>query len=246
MLDAVTGLSIGPPLEHDGSIACAEFSFDGKFLAVASPFRDVRNGGYPQYNTRLWHLPALMNDDFPRIKVWLETTTGLTVDDEGNVTPLGVEAWQERRERLRQLGGPPPTDSGWLFDPIIYGLDPTARARAWRERKCWVEAEAAFAEVIRARPLRATTWTERAHFCAARSEPEKAGADFAQALFLGNRPVSPGFSIMEDREPMLIADLVADAKILDRVLTLLPADATAISIEHPVPPSEPPCQGGSI
>jgi len=168
---------------------------------------------------RLWHLPARVDDDFPRIKLWVETVTGLAVDDEGNISALETEAWQERRERLRQLGGSPKTDSGWLFDPILYGPDPTARARAWMERKCWVEAEAAFAAVIHARPLTSSVWIKRAQFYVMRSQPEKAADDFLKALSL------------RDRDTDLLADIVASDKVLDRVVTLLPGGAAALSIE---------------
>ena len=87
-----------------------------------------------QSTTRLWHLPSLLDDDLPRITVWVETITGLAVSDEGRIYGLDAAAWRERRERLRTLGGPPKADSGWLFDPALYGTDPTGRARAWIER----------------------------------------------------------------------------------------------------------------
>ncbi len=167
---------------------------------------------------QLWRLPSLVDDDLPRIKVWVETMTGLGVDDKGNINALETEVWQERGERLRQLGGPPKTDSGWLFDSILYGPDPTARARAWMERKCWDEAEAAFSDVIRARPLRASAWTERGRFYIERSETEKAAADFVQALALG------------DLDSKLQADIVASDTAFDRVLALLPAIATKRSV----------------
>ncbi len=235
--DAATGQPIGPPLlQHQEKLIAAAYSPDGITIATESVSAAEMGSGFGDPSTaRLWHLPAPMDDDFPRIKVWVETTTGLVVDDEGKITTLGTEAWQVRSEQLRQLGGPPKSDSRWLFDPILYGPDPTARARAWVERKCWVEAEAAFAEVIRARPLRAAVWAERGRFYAMRLEPAKAAADFARALVLGDRPSwalrSMMHSVTEGRDPILLADLVADAKILDRVLTLLPADLAALSVE---------------
>ena len=143
--------------------------------------------------------------------------TGLAVDDDGNISALETEGWLERRERLRQFGGPPEADSGWLFDPILYGPDPTACARAWIERRCWVEAEAAFAEVLRVRPLRPADWMERGRFYAMRSEPAKAAADFVQALSLG------------DRDPRLPADIVSTDNMLGIALTLLPPEAAGLS-----------------
>ena len=118
-------------------------------------------------------LPALINDDIDYIKVWVEAMTGLAVDDEGSIYAIEAGDWQEKHERLRQLGGPPKTEFGWLLDPILYGPDPAARARAWTERNRWADAEAAYTEVVRARPLRSTAWLERGRFYSTRSEPRE-------------------------------------------------------------------------
>jgi WD40 repeat protein/tetratricopeptide (TPR) repeat protein len=218
--DALTGQPIGPALLHQGHVSAVAYSPDGKTIATASnKAKNEWSVSSSQSTARLWHLPTLVDDDFPRIAVWVETITGLAVNDEGDIIALEAEAWQERCVRLRQLGGPPKTDFAWLRDPISYGPDPTARARAWIERKCMVKAESAFAEVIRARPLRASAWTERGRFHAMRSEPEKAAADFARALTLGYR----------DQE--LLAEILACEKALDRVVTLLTGEATALSVE---------------
>ncbi len=217
--DAATGQPIGPPLEHGRWVNSEVFSPDGKSIVTESYDAFPKGLSNMQSTAQLRHLPALVDDDLPRIKTWVETITGEAVDDEGSIHAVETAAWQERRVRLRQLGGPPKTDSRWLFDPILYGPDPTARARAWSERKCWAEAEAAFTEVIRARPFRAMAWVERGRFYAVRSEPEKAAADFAQALELG------------DRDPKLLSDIVASSTVFDRTLALLPRDATLLSIE---------------
>ena len=49
-----------------------------------------------------------------------------------------------------------------------------------------------------------------------RSQPEKASADFCKALALG------------DRDPRLLADVVASGEVLDRVLPLLPVNETTL------------------
>ncbi len=171
---------------------------------------------YAQSTARLWHLPSLLDDDLPRITVWVETITGLAVSDEGRIYGLDAAAWLERRERLDTLGGPPKADSGWLLDPVLYGTDPTARARAWIERRRWPEAEAALTDAVRARPLRRSVWIERGRFYVLRSEPEKAATDFAKALALG------------DRGPRLLADIAANGELLDRVLQLLRDQETTL------------------
>jgi hypothetical protein len=52
----------------------------------------------------------------------------------------------------------------WSLDPILLGTDPAARARASIQRGGLDEAAAAFDEALRARPLYAPLWAERARF----------------------------------------------------------------------------------
>ena len=203
--DVATLQPIGPDLRHDGSLDHVDYSPDGRSI-VMSP-------------GRLWRLPALVGGDLDYIKLWVETMTGMEVEDGGNIKGLEASVWQERHDRLRELGGPPKMDPGWLVDPILFGADPTASARAWMERKRWAEAEAAFTEVIRARPLRSTGWLEHGRFYVMRSEPEKALADFVQALVLGSR------------DPKLVSDIIASDERFDRALGLLPRDSNVLSVE---------------
>ena len=128
--DAATGQPIGPPLEREGLVRYGEFSPDGKTIAaVSNNGANRRNLRGAQSTTRLWHLPTLVDDDLSRVKIWVETMTGLAVDNEGNINALESAAWHERGSRLRELGGPLKTDSGWLFDPVLYGPDPAAHLR---------------------------------------------------------------------------------------------------------------------
>jgi WD40 repeat protein/tetratricopeptide (TPR) repeat protein len=217
--DVGTGQPIGPPLKHEGPISSLAISPDGTTIATASTPYSYPGGGHrPQSTARLWHLPPIVDDDLSRIKLWVETMTGLAVDAKGSLQALEPQVWQDRQDQLRRAGGPPKAASRWLFDPILYGPDPTARARGWMERKCWPEAEAAFADVIRARPMRSSVWIERGRFYIMRSEPEKAASDFVQALLLG------------DFDFKLIDDMVASDEMLDRVLVRLPRDATDLRI----------------
>jgi tetratricopeptide (TPR) repeat protein len=85
---------------------------------------------------------------------------------------------------LEQLGGPPETGDGPGLDPILFGTDPIARGRVLIERGRWDEAEAAFDEVVRARPYNASSWIERAGFQISRGQPERAAADLAVAIRL--------------------------------------------------------------
>jgi tetratricopeptide (TPR) repeat protein len=186
---AVTGRPIGPPLLHPskgptGRYGAAAYSPDGKTIATQGNDMTVewRSGG--NSTARLWHLPSTLDDDFTRMESWVQTITGLVVDDEGNVHAVQPTAWQERRERLRQLGGSPKFDSGWLFDPVLFGVDPTDRARAWAERKCWDNVEDALNEAVLARPLNGKAREERARYYLGRLEPERAAANYSEAISL--------------------------------------------------------------
>jgi hypothetical protein len=42
-----------------------------------------------------------------QICLWVEVTVGVELDDTGALRPLGADPWNERRQRLNQLGGGP-------------------------------------------------------------------------------------------------------------------------------------------
>src|SRR5262249_33590227 len=98
--------------------------------------------------------------------------------------------WLERCEKLTQLGGPPETGPEPGLDPILFGPDPTARAKVFLEREQWDAAEAAFDEATRARPHNASIWLERGRFDTARLRPGQAARDFAQAIRRGPEDLS--------------------------------------------------------
>ncbi len=119
--DTATGQPIGKPLEHSVMVFAVAFSPDGKTILTGS------HAG----TARLWETPAPLPDDLPRLIAWVETLTGLELDEQGAIRVLDGAAWRQCRERLSQLGGPPPADTSWSRDPVLFGWDPTARARAW-------------------------------------------------------------------------------------------------------------------
>ena len=162
----------------------------------------------------LWDV-AELPDDLPRIECWVHVRTGLTFDEDGQVKNLEDSAWREQRDRLASMGGAPPeAEPRWRLDPILFGPEPTARARAWAERKHWPEAEAAFTEAILARPLDTAIRLERARFYMSRSQPEKAEEDYARAYALGSR------------DPKLLDTVVASEPLFRRVVAE-PAGADA-------------------
>jgi tetratricopeptide (TPR) repeat protein len=208
--DATTGLQIGPPLPHLGRVREVALSPDGRTAVTTSENNDAL----------LWDVSELP-DELARIECWVQVRTGLALDDEGQVKTLDDSAWRQARERLAALGGAPEgAEPRWRLDPTLFGPDPTARAKAWVERKSWAEAEAAFSEVVAARPYDATVLLERARFYASRSQPEKAEPDYARAYALGSR------------DPKLIESIVASETLFRRTIAESPGAARSLLAKH--------------
>jgi eukaryotic-like serine/threonine-protein kinase len=169
--DAATGQPIGPRMPHlpasslGAPFVRVRWSPDGRFLLTS----DGRTA-------RLWHAPAALPSDLPRLAAWVETATGLELDERGSIRMLDGDAWRERRRRLEQLGGPPP-DPPPRLDPILTGAHPAARGDALAVRGLWDQAEAAYALAAEARPLNASfslnsVWSSRTRFYLSRGLPE--------------------------------------------------------------------------
>ena len=71
----------------------------------------ILDGFKPPYESsvtaRLWQVPQPMRGDPERIKLWAQVITGLEVDELTAVHVLDAATWQQRRQRLEKLGGPP-------------------------------------------------------------------------------------------------------------------------------------------
>jgi WD40 repeat protein len=95
--DTATGKPIGPPLVHGDAVNLVRFtpderrmlsfSIDGKFRAAETP-RPLAGG--PE-----------------RIRCWVEGLTGMRLDAQGMFQDLGPDDLRQRRQRLREVGGPP-------------------------------------------------------------------------------------------------------------------------------------------
>ena len=211
MWDAATAQPIGFPLQHDSSVRSLAYWPAANSLLTVTTGIDT--------TTRLWRLPATVDDDLPRILAWVQTITGLGLDDQGVIFPLDSVAWHQQRNRLRQLGGPPKADSACLRDPILYGRHPTARAGSWADRMQWDKAEAAFNEAVLARPFSEEVWLERGEFHDLHKRQDEASADFARAFALRGQNIR--FLSYWDRPKL--------DKMADGVLARLPGGASGLS-----------------
>jgi WD40 repeat protein/serine/threonine protein kinase len=172
--DAHTGKAIGPWLAHESTVNQVAFRSDGRAFLTRSDL------------VRIWQVPELA-DDLPRASAWVEALTGMELDEQGNSRLLDSEAWHQKCALLESLGGSPELRAVPLRDPILYGPDPPARARALMERQLWDQAEAALDEVLATWPKVGSFWFERGQFYLGRAQPEKAAADFTRAYILGDR-----------------------------------------------------------
>jgi tetratricopeptide (TPR) repeat protein len=171
------------------------------------------------------------------ITLRVEAMTGLALDDQGEVRTLSSEEWSDRIARLKSASIPLAQPPRWSLDPVLYGPEPTSRAKAWLDRGEWAEAEAAFEEAVKARPGDCQIRWERGRFLAARSRPQQAANEFVEALrlnFAHRRIMEAFLKAGPDREEKLAAEdravaelseeVLGSRAIADRVYALAPRD----------------------
>jgi WD40 repeat protein/tRNA A-37 threonylcarbamoyl transferase component Bud32 len=95
--DPATGQALGPPLQHGGWVSAVAYSPDGKNLLTASA----------DHTAQLWRGPIAVEGTPERLTLWVQVMTGMELDADGVVQGLDAAAWEQRRQRLEELGGPP-------------------------------------------------------------------------------------------------------------------------------------------
>jgi WD40 repeat protein/serine/threonine protein kinase len=90
-----TGKPIGPPLVHPDWVLAVALTADGQSLVT----------GCADSGIRVWKRPTAVPSTAEHIHLWLQELTGQELDASGAVRLLEAAEWQERRERLRALGG---------------------------------------------------------------------------------------------------------------------------------------------
>jgi WD40 repeat protein/tetratricopeptide (TPR) repeat protein len=169
--DTATGQPIGPALGHAGGVSTVVFLDAGKALFTGGSI------------SRLFPVPPDLPDELERVATWVEVMTGLRLDkQQGHVQVLDSATWLEGCDRLMELGGPPETGTEQRLDPILFGPEPTARARSFLERKQWQAAEAAFDEAMRARPFNTSIVVERGDLYTSRGLWSEAADYYARTV----------------------------------------------------------------
>ena len=78
-------------------VGAVALSADGKTALTGSRDRTAR----------IWKIPQPLRGDPQRILLWAQVITGLEADERGDIRMLDAATWQQRRQRLQDLGGPP-------------------------------------------------------------------------------------------------------------------------------------------
>jgi WD40 repeat protein/tRNA A-37 threonylcarbamoyl transferase component Bud32 len=95
--DAATGRPLGPRLPHPGKVWAVAFGAGNRMVLTGS-----EDG-----KARLWQMPAPLEGPVKRVVLWAQVLTGMELDADGGVHVLDPQTWQQRRQKLKELGGPP-------------------------------------------------------------------------------------------------------------------------------------------
>ncbi len=174
--DVATGLPIGPLVLDISPKSRAfffpvKFSPDGRYLLFCD-----------QGAVRVFNVPAPLPDDLSRLAAWVESSTGIRLDNRGAIHVLDRAEWLERRRLLHELGGPPPDDPSPRGDPLVYENDPAARGDRWKELGQWDRARAAYGDAIDQRPHNRSAWRALARLHLEQDRPEQAAATLLEAI----------------------------------------------------------------
>jgi WD40 repeat protein/tRNA A-37 threonylcarbamoyl transferase component Bud32 len=95
--DAVTGKPLGPSLKHGAEVWAVAFNPDGRTVVT----------GAEDHTARLWKAPAPLPGAGRRVVLWTRLITGLELQAGDTVRELDARRWQQYRQELHELGGPP-------------------------------------------------------------------------------------------------------------------------------------------
>jgi WD40 repeat protein/serine/threonine protein kinase len=192
--DVATGRPLGPPLHQESPPRPAWSESEIRLIAFAPDGRTAVTGTAAGH-VRCWPAPpGPLEGSAERVALWVATLTDRSLDAAGVVGPQKPEDWQENKDRLAALGGPPVAPEDVL---------------AWHRR----EAEACLRDhfffgacwhldrLLAAEPAQGRHYHRRGRARAALGQQERAVADYSQAIALG----VGGYEVWQDRARAYVA-----------------------------------------
>ncbi|MCH8218599.1 MAG: protein kinase [Planctomycetes bacterium] len=96
--DVATAKPIGAMRTHEAALRTVAFTQGGHQIVTGTATGAIR----------FWDADITpLEGDVQRIQLWLQVSTGFELDRDGKIRALEVQIWQQRREQLNELGGPP-------------------------------------------------------------------------------------------------------------------------------------------
>ncbi|MBC8869737.1 MAG: protein kinase [Planctomycetes bacterium] len=177
--DVATVSPIGPPLQHQSPVGQVAFGPGGQTALTATaeatvqlwdlrtskavgpplegraftPDGRVALTGAMEGTLRLTRIPAPMDGEPDRLVLWTQVLTGMELDQAGGGHVLDAQTWQQRRQRLEQLGGPP--NEAAQAEPAVEQVGPADTTNSTSE----MAAAPAHGQPQQPAPLR--QWTDR-------------------------------------------------------------------------------------
>ncbi len=95
--DVATSRPVGPALHHESGVRMAAFLSDTQVVTGTT------KGVVRFWDAERWPIRG----NVERVRIWVEVITGSELNEDGSFRALDGRVWQERRARLRALGGAP-------------------------------------------------------------------------------------------------------------------------------------------
>jgi WD40 repeat protein len=97
--DLATGRRLGPQVVHPHRLVAARFS-------AANDRIDAVTSGWHEEPLVSWPVRQKLTATTTNLKLWAEVLSGLEMDPAGDIHPLSVEDWSQRRKHLSALNDP--------------------------------------------------------------------------------------------------------------------------------------------
>ena len=100
---ATTGQLLGPPIPTHGPIMDMQFSPDGKRAIASSQAKAFWVPQGPTFRgAKIWRIPGPFTGSIETASRWMESLTGMTLDERGVLTWLDASVWRERKKEFEK------------------------------------------------------------------------------------------------------------------------------------------------